>query len=104
MIFLLCIGSFSVLQLSPNFSQEKTCQQAPVHKEKETANNAVHVAATEEVESGHRRDVQGGPSSHTATEPPPGPVSADAGPHDEPSGEDDPASLRHVGIMGSEWG
>ncbi|TMS01897.1 Myb/SANT-like DNA-binding domain-containing protein 1 [Larimichthys crocea] len=44
----------------PTSARKRHCQQAPVHKEKETANNAVHVAATEEVESGHRRDVQGG--------------------------------------------
>ena len=48
--------------------------------------------------------MQGGPSSHASTEPPPGPVSAAAGTYDEPSGEDDPASLRHVSIMESEWG
>lgn len=97
-------GPFSVLQLSPYFSQEKACQQAPVREEKETASDAGHVAATKEVEPGHRGDVQGGPSSHAPAEPPPGPVSAAAGAYDEPSGEDDPASLFHVSIMGSEWG
>ncbi|KAA8579150.1 hypothetical protein FQN60_007270, partial [Etheostoma spectabile] len=95
---------FSVLQLSPYFSQKKTRQQAPFHEEKETASDAGHVPATKKVEPGHRGDVQGGPSSHAPTEPPPGPVSAVAGTYDEPSGEDDPASLRHVSIMESDWG
>ncbi|XP_045921557.1 myb/SANT-like DNA-binding domain-containing protein 1 isoform X2 [Micropterus dolomieu] len=85
-------------------SQEKACQQAPIHEEKETASDAGHVAATKEVEPGHRGDVQRGPSCHAPTEPPAGPMSAAAGAHDEPSGEDDSASLRHVSIVGSEWG
>lgn len=48
--------------------------------------------------------MQGGPSGHAPTEPPPGPVSAASGTYDEPPGEDDPASLYHVSVMGSEWG
>jgi len=78
-------GALSVLQLSPDFSQEKTRQQAPVHEEKETAGDAGHVTAAEEVEPRHRGDVQGGPTRHAATEPPAGPVSAAAGAYDEPS-------------------
>ena len=46
--------------------------------------------------------MQGGPSGHAPTEPPPGPVSAAAGAYDEPSGEDDPASPSHDSIMESE--
>lgn len=95
---------FSVLQLSPDFSQETTCQQAAVHKKKETPGDAGHAAATEEVEPGHRGDVQGGPSSPAPAEPAPGPVSAAAGAYDEPSGEDDPVSLHHISIIGPEWG
>lgn len=97
-------GPFSVLQLSSYFSQETTCQQAPLHKEKESTGDAGYAAATEEVESGHRGDVQGGPSSPAPAEPPPGPVSAAAGAYDEPPGEDDPASLHHISIMGPEQG
>lgn len=97
-------GSLSVLQLPPAFKQEEACQQTSVHQEKKTASYAGHAPATKEVEPGHRGDVQGGPPGHAPTEPPAGPVSAAAGAHDEPFGEDDPASLHHVSVMGTEWG
>ena len=91
-------------QLSSYPSQETTHQQAPVHKEEETAGDAGHAAAAEEVESGRRGDVQGGASSAAAAEPPTGSVPAAAGAYDEPPGEDDPASHQHVGLVGPERG
>lgn len=89
-------------QLSPYVSQETTRQQTNVHEEKEAAADAGHAAAAEEVESGHRGDLQGSPSSLEAAESPPAPVSAAAGAHDEPPGEDDPASSLHSSHVGSE--
>lgn len=97
-------GLSSALQLSSYISQEKTCQQAPVHQEKETADDAGHATATEEIKSGHRGDMQGGPPSTAPAEPPAGPVSTAAGTYDEPPGEDDPASLCHVSNMEPERG
>lgn len=96
--------TISVFQLTSYFSQEEICQQAPVNEEEETAGDAGHAAGTKEVKSGYRGNMQGGPSSHAPAEPTPGSVSAAAGAYDESSGEDDPDSLCHISVMGSEWG
>lgn len=96
-------GPLSLLQLPSYLSQEKACQQTSVHEEEEAAGDAGHAAATEEVEPSHRGNVQGGPPGHAPTEPPSGPVSAAAGAYDESPGKDDPAFLRCVSIVGSEW-
>lgn len=93
-----------VRQLPSYLGEEEACQQASRREEEEAAGDAGHATAAKEVEPGHRGDVQGGPSSHASAEPAPGPVSAAAGAHDEPPGEDDPASLRHVSVVGSGWG
>lgn len=90
---------FSFLQLTSHFSEKATCPQALVSQEEETTSDAGHAAATEEVDTGHRRDVQGGPSGRAPAEPPAGPVSAAAGTYDEPAGEDDPAYVHHVNII-----
>lgn len=92
-------GPFSILQLTSYFSQKATCPQALVSQEEETTSDAGHAAATEEVDTGYRRDVQGGPSGRAPAEPPAGPVSAAAGTYDEPAGEDDPAYVCHVNII-----
>lgn len=89
-------------QLTSYLGQEEEGQQAPVLEAEETASLAGYAAATEEVEPGHGGDVQGGASSRAPTEPPPGPVPAAAGAHDEPPGEDDPASRHCISHMGSE--
>lgn len=91
-------------QLTSYLGQEEEGQQAPVLEAEETASLAGYAAATEEVEPGHGGDVQGGASSRAPTEPPPGPVPAAAGAHDEPPGEDDPASRHCISHMGSERG
>lgn len=89
----------SILQLTSHFSQKATCPQALVSQKEETTSDAGHAAATEEVDTGHRRDMQGGPSGRAPAEPPAGAVSAAAGTYDEPTGEDDPACVHHVNII-----
>lgn len=92
----------SVPQLSPHLHQEEACQKVPVPEEEEAAGDAGHAEAAEEVNPGHRGDVQGGPSVPAPTEPPPGPVSAAAGEDDEPPGEDDSSSRLHVNGVGGQ--
>lgn len=92
-------GPFSILQLTSYFSQKATGPQALVSQEEETTSDAGHAAATEEVDTGHRRDMQGGPSGRAPAEPPAGSVSAAAGTYDEPAGEDDSAYVHHVSII-----
>ena len=41
-----------------------------------------------------------GPQGHASAEPPPGPELAAPGPHDEPAGEDDPATHRPTQSLG----
>lgn len=96
--------SASVPQLPARLVQEAARQEVPVPEEEEAADDGRLAEAAEEVDPGHGGDVQGGAPVLAPAEPPPGPVSATAGEDDEPPGEDDSASRRHVSGLESKRG